>query len=85
MFLDPCGDVYPCIFMGERLGNVRESTLEGIWSSAEAVKARKKIEEGRCPGCWVECEAYRDIRRDRPGLVGTALGALIDLSGLGLK
>jgi len=85
MFLDPFGDVYPCIFIGERLGNVRESTLEGIWSSAEAVKARKKIEEERCPRCWVECEAYRDIQRDRLGLVGTALRALIDPRGLGLK
>jgi radical SAM protein with 4Fe4S-binding SPASM domain len=85
MFLDPCGDVYPCISMGERLGNVRESTLEGILSSAKAVKARRKIEEGRCPGCWVECEAYRGIQRDRLGLVGTALRALIDPRGLGLK
>jgi len=84
MFIDPYGDVYPCIIMGDRLGNIRESTLEGIWSSTEAMKARTKIKEGECPGCWVECEAYRDILRDRLGLVGMALRALVDPRSLGV-
>jgi MoaA/NifB/PqqE/SkfB family radical SAM enzyme len=84
MFLDPHGDVYPCIVVGDRLGNVRESTLEEIWSSTEAKEARTKIKKGRCPGCWVECEAYRDILRDRLRLVGTALRALTDPRSLGV-
>jgi len=84
MFLDPQGNVYPCIFVGDRLGNIGESTLEEIWSSTEAGKARTKIKESRCPGCWVECEAYRDILRDRLGLVRTALRALANPRSLGV-
>ena len=84
MFLDPHGDVYPCIVVGDRLGNVRESMLEEIWSSTEAREARTKIKEGQCPGCWVECESYRDILRDRLGLVRTALRALANPRSLGV-
>ncbi len=85
LFLDPYGDVYPCIFVDEKLGNIREASLEEIWRFEVAAKTRRRIKEGECPGCWVECEAYRDIRRDLRGLMSAGLKALISPSTLGIE
>lgn len=75
-FLDPGGNVYPCIILNLRMGNVCEEPLELIWTSAEAQRARRMIRECLCPGCWVECETFRDIHRDKIGLIFTAVRAL---------
>lgn len=84
-FLDPQGDVYPCIFLDERMGNVRERSLWEIWCSEEASEARHRVRNGECPGCWVECEAFRDIHRDLRGLASTALGALLHPETSGIR
>lgn len=84
-FLDPYGDIYPCIIMDHKLGNVRESPLEEIWKSREAMEARRRIRSGLCPKCWVECETFRDIHRDLPGLLSTALRAFFQPSTLGIN
>ena len=84
-FLDPIGDVYPCIIMDAKLGNIREESLTEIWLSDEAEEIREQIRRGRCPGCWVECEAYRDIKRNRWGLAATALKGLVNPSTAGLR
>ena len=84
-FLDPYGNVYPCIFLDEPLGNAQEQPLREIWRSREAKKARQKIRNRGCPGCWVECEAFRDIHRDIVGLVSTALRALMHPSTAGIS
>lgn len=85
LFLDPYGDVYPCIFLDERMGNVRERSLREIWRSKEASEARHKVSNGECPGCWVECEAFRDIYKDLEGLASTALRALLHPETSGIK
>ncbi len=84
-FLDPYGDIYPCIFLNERMGNVRERSLREIWGSEEASEARRRIGDGECPGCWVECEAFRDIHKDLWGLASTALGALLHPETSGIR
>jgi len=84
-FLDPGGNVYPCIIMDLKMGNIRETSLEEIWRSEEAREARRRIRDGLCPGCWVECETFRDIHRDLPGLVSTALRAFLHPSTLGIQ
>lgn len=84
-FLDPHGNVYPCIIMDLKMGSVRERPLEAIWGSEEAREARRRIRRGLCPGCWVECETFRDIHRDLPGLLSTALRAFIHPSSLGIN
>ncbi|UCD45857.1 MAG: SPASM domain-containing protein [Candidatus Bathyarchaeota archaeon] len=83
-FIDPYGNVYPCIFMNNVLGNIRESTLEEIYMSLGALDARRVINDLECPSCWVECEAFRDINRDTWGSVSAALNALLDASTLGI-
>ena len=76
-FLDPYGNVYPCLFIGDALGNVKDKSLSKIWSSKAAGEARARISRGVCPGCWVECEVYREIINDKMGLLGTALNAAL--------
>jgi len=76
-FLDPYGNVYPCLFIGDALGNVKDERLSKIWRSKEARETRTRISRGECPGCWVECEVYREIVRDTFGLLGTALNAVL--------
>ena len=61
-FLDPYGNVYPCIALEKRLGNLREQEFKDIWYSKEAFKARRMVKKLQCPKCWVECETYRDIQ-----------------------
>ena len=75
-FLDPYGNVYPCLFIGDDLGNLKDERLSKIWRSNAAGEARAKISRGDCPGCWVECKAYREIGQDKMGLLGTALNSV---------
>ncbi|MBA7673464.1 hypothetical protein ES703_81662 [subsurface metagenome] len=67
------------------MGNVREEQLADLWWTDVASNIRKRISRGDCPGCWVECETYREIHRDRIGLGRTALRALIHPKDLGLN
>jgi len=85
MFIDPYGNVYPCIIMDRKMGNIRERPLEEIWLSEEAERTRGLIGDGMCPNCWVECEAFRDIRRDRSGLLVTALRTFMDPVKMGIR
>ncbi len=82
-FLDPQGGVYPCLFVGESMGNVRETPFEEVWSSDAAEAARARVKKGSCPGCWVECETMREIVRDKLGLLGSSL-VTVSKGGLGI-
>ncbi len=84
-FIDPYGYVYPCLFIEEALGNLRDEGLSKIWRSKAAGEARTRISKGECPGCWVECEAYREIVRDKLGLLGTALKAVLRPGTAGIR
>ena len=68
----------------QSLARAQEHPLREIWRSREAKEARQKIRDRGCPGCWVECEAFRDIHRDRVGLVSTAFRALMHPSTAGI-
>jgi len=67
------------------MGNVREQSLGEIWGSEEASEARIKVRNGDCPGCWVECETFRDINRDLKGLASTVLRALLHPETAGIS
>jgi len=84
-FLDPIGDVYPCIVMNSRLGNIREEPFQEIWGSQKAEETRRRVSELDCPRCWVECEAYREIGRTLPEKMGMLLTAVLDKRNLGLN
>jgi len=62
-FLDPKGDVYPCVTYGRRIGNVRDFgyDLEKAVASPEARRLSAEIKAGRCAQCWTPCEAHNLI------------------------
>ncbi|MHA2341559.1 MAG: radical SAM protein [Candidatus Hodarchaeales archaeon] len=60
-FLDSIGNIYPCLMVDEKFGNIRSKSFKDIWNSSGAEVIRKKIREGYCPNCWVECQTYRNI------------------------
>ena len=51
-FLDPYGNVYPCAFVGQKLGNVKENKIDKILS--------KNFDKKSCH-CWTECEMLASI------------------------
>jgi MoaA/NifB/PqqE/SkfB family radical SAM enzyme len=56
-YVDPYGDVYPCVIWDENIGNLRENSFTEIYQSPVAEQVRKKIAEEKCPNCWTPCEA----------------------------
>ena len=62
-FLDPQGNVYPCTFMKNNLGNIRklEYDLKKIYQGKKFDETMRKIKNNNCPGCWTPCEAYQSI------------------------
>lgn len=62
LFLDPHGDVYPCIILDEKLGNVRTEPFDKLWLSSRAEGIRSRIEQQRCH-CWIACEAVPSMLR----------------------
>lgn len=70
-FINPDGDVYPCITDARRLGSLRDTgmALAPIWTGRAAAETQQDIWSGRCPQCWTACEAYQSILGNlvRPG------------------
>jgi radical SAM protein with 4Fe4S-binding SPASM domain len=62
-FVDPQGDVYPCITDTRKVGNLRASgmSLAAVWNGEAARATQAEIWQGRCPQCWTACEAYQSI------------------------
>jgi radical SAM protein with 4Fe4S-binding SPASM domain len=61
-FIDPYGDVYPCINLDKKLGNVRETSFDSLWLDEEAARLRHFIAAGKC-NCWTECETIPSLQR----------------------
>jgi len=62
LFIDPSGDIYPCIFSTDKAGSLKDwgRDFAGFWSSGEAVRAREKAR--RCGrSCWQLCTARTPI------------------------
>lgn len=81
-FLDPTGNIYPCLVMDHKLGNIREEPFESIWESEKAMEARDLVTNLKCPTCWLECEAYREINMDKIGLTKTLFRSLLNSNWL---
>ena len=77
VFINTQGDVFPCIVMNHKLGNIYENNLDEILMSPSTWAARETIEKMECPTCWLECETYRDITRNRKRLFDAVLWGFI--------
>ena len=62
-FIEPDGNVYPCIVFNKKIGNLRDFdyNLKDIWKSEYSQNIRILIKENKCGGCWTPCEAYQSI------------------------
>jgi len=62
-FMDPEGNVYPCLSLNIRMGNLRESSFEDMWSGKASDEARTAVDGCRKP-CWMICTARASIIRN---------------------
>jgi len=64
-FIDPEGDVYPCINYGEKIGNLGTCgyNFTRFWNQSfqKRTAAKDAINNNKCGGCWTACEAYPSI------------------------
>jgi len=61
-FLDPYGDVYPCIILDKKMGNIKEENFDKLWMSSDAQKIRDYIGSKKCQ-CWTACETVSTFLR----------------------
>jgi MoaA/NifB/PqqE/SkfB family radical SAM enzyme len=61
LFLDPYGNVYPCIIRELKIGNVRDYkyNINELLKTESAQKIKREVEI--CRNCWTPCEAYPTI------------------------
>jgi len=62
-FIDPDGNIFPCIMLNKKMGNIHEMNFDKIWLSEEAKKIREFIKEKKC-ACWTPCETHFSLERD---------------------
>jgi Fe-coproporphyrin III synthase len=62
-FIDPYGNVFPCIVWSKKIGNVKDFdyNLNTMWQLQAAKETQKNAENLNCPQCWTPCEAYQTI------------------------
>ncbi len=59
-FIDPYGNLYPCIMLNKKIGDLREKGLKSLLDSHEAEVIKRYIRDGEC-SCWTDCEAINAI------------------------
>lgn len=62
LFLDPYGNVYPCILLDKKVGNIRDVAFDDLWLTSRAFDVRDYIKQERCQ-CWVACETVPSMLR----------------------
>jgi radical SAM protein with 4Fe4S-binding SPASM domain len=62
VFIDPYGDVYPCLMLDRKLGNAKRDGFDAVWDGPEAVAVRRFVAEKKCD-CWTPCEACPSLGR----------------------
>jgi MoaA/NifB/PqqE/SkfB family radical SAM enzyme len=55
-FVDPYGEVYPCDSLRVSMGNLRKSSLKGIWYDKRNSELRRRVKYRKC-NCWLLCSA----------------------------
>ena len=63
LLLDPYGNVFPCVILGRKMGNIKEMDFDHIWLSKEAEAIRESIKTDKCR-CWVGCDVLPSMLRN---------------------
>jgi radical SAM protein with 4Fe4S-binding SPASM domain len=64
LFLDPYGNVYPCINLKKKMGNITQEHFDRLWMSPSSADIRRFIAQQKCH-CWTECEAFPSLHANR--------------------
>lgn len=59
-FVDPYGNLYPCIMLNKVIGNLKEKSLKELLNSNGAKELIRYIAKGKC-SCWTDCEALNSL------------------------
>jgi radical SAM protein with 4Fe4S-binding SPASM domain len=63
-YLNQKGDIFPCIFLNKKMGNLQNDSFSNIWNSKLAYQVRQYVR--RCNlNCWTTCTVAPAIR-NRP-------------------
>ena len=62
LFIDPYGNIFPCIFEDQPLGNITRESFDDLWISTKAHQQRLSIDKCNCH-CWTECETLPSLQR----------------------
>jgi MoaA/NifB/PqqE/SkfB family radical SAM enzyme len=62
-FIDPEGNIYPCLTLNRQMGNVVEQPFQELWNGEAAERIRRAVDSCRVP-CWMICTARTSIRRN---------------------
>jgi len=78
-FMDPYGNIYPCIMLDKKIGNIRVNnfSFDKLWFSESAQKIRKWIKDNNC-ACWTRCETIPSLVRDPKILLWSVYKTLIN-------
>ena len=85
IYINPAGDVYPCITMAGReefvMGSIAAAEIDDVWKSPRAWEVRKRARRCGYKDCWSGCELDATLCQYRPlnRLVRKASMGWIDL------
>jgi len=59
-FLDPFGNVFPCIMYDRKFINVRDlkHDMGHYWAGRDGTQIRNECKRHQCPSCWTPCDAF---------------------------
>ena len=73
-YIDPYWNVYPCLVLGRKLGNLREFDFDArkLWRSSAARQFRAELAAKPCTLCFNECNRWQSMRATLGGLAKIA-------------
>ena len=80
LYLDPYGNLFPCIVWSRRLGHFKDGIAQ-LLRSEMVRKTRKDIDAAQCPVCWNACEAIPSLLSSSK-LIGCVTRSLADANTL---
>ena len=78
--LEPNGDIYPCVFIPIKIGNIRQERLKNVWKKSPILKKLRDRESFKgcgsckyrniCGGCRARAYGYfGDVQGPDPGCI----------------
>ena len=62
-YLNQEGNIYPCVFMNKKIGNLHEGSFGTIWTGDVACQIRQSVKNCSL-SCWTICTAAPAIKNN---------------------